>query len=189
MSILGGGFTSGPRMPGETPYQYRKRRSLELYGETPYERRIRLGRERGLSTQAARGHAAGESRRTIPEFPTYGPPIIFHNQWMIDNGYVPETTGLSWTQIDRIGGRMQWMAEHSSPRSRITPQMIAQARALEVDGTLERGWVFERLRQKYIDMYYWKVNRDNSSGYSSWQEAQDVREQVPELPIEWWTYH
>lgn len=143
---------------------------------------------RGLSRTAARGHA------TTPEHPILGPGIdaILPSAielWLTTNGYTPQSTGLTRPQLLRIGRRLKWINENSSPGNRITPEMMFQARQMELDGTLQRGWVFERLRSKYAAMYAWKEFRDNGLGRIDWDERTTVRANVPELPDAWWTYH
>lgn len=202
MSILGGAepFLSGPRMPGESAYRYRVRRSLELYGMTPYQRRVELGQARGLSRAAARGHAReGEQTARGGLQPPIQPPVTgavpttsgwwINRAWLLEYGYTPDSTGLTWTQLHNITPRLRWMIGHSAPSQVITPSMIAEARALEIQGILAPGWAYERIRQKYVDMTRWRAGRDNTTGIQSWYEGLSVREQVPELPIEWWTYH
>lgn len=186
-----------PRGPRESATQYRTRFTLARYGQTPYERRIWLGQQRGLTVTQARGRHApagmteSEYRRRqsveatgVPYYVTYRADL---RAWLIDNGYTPQSTGMTWTQLDRSAARLRWMNANSSPGSHITPAMIAHARSLEIDGTLEPGWAYERIRSKYIAMYAYKRDRDSSLGRADWDEYLTERDSI-DLPPEWWYY-
>jgi hypothetical protein len=71
----------------------------------------------------------------------------------------------------------------------VSPEMIADAIALEQDGELEVGWAFERLWRKYDDMVSYRTYRDAMPGRGSWVEYLQVSPFVPSLAPQWWYYH
>jgi hypothetical protein len=188
-----------PRLPGESAYQYRYRRSLGLYGQTPYQRRIFLAQRRGQTTSQARGHGrqAGETesqRRNRISLEDFGLTVSQRRRselrgWLVEHGYTPETTGMTWTQLLRVAARLRWMYDATGPAGRVTPAMIAEATALERNNTLQKGWAFERLWRKYDDMQQYREFRDRQPGRESWSEYQAVHDFVPTLAVQWWYYH
>lgn len=179
-----------PRQPGESEYQYRKRRSVELTGETPYQRRVRLGRARGLSTQQARGHRQSETaRRRQQSFARYGlSPWQFwsqnQQQWLLENGWTPETTGWSWNRLIRIAPRLRWLADNTTPSGQITPDMVREASDLESTGVLPINWGWDTLNEKYQSTYDYVELNDRQSGRGRW-----IQYRIPEMPVQWWYYH
>lgn len=183
-----------PRQPGETPYAYRKRRSIELTGETPYQRRKRLGQARGLSTAESRGHApvrglSEYQRRRAQTLRQYGqtPWEIWRDQrvtWLQAEGYTPETTGWSWNRLIKISPRLQYLNDRASPGGQITPAMMRQTYDMEVTGTLEKDWSWYRINEKYSDTYEYIELHNNTDGRAHW-----FLDRIPELPAAWWYYH
>lgn len=188
-----------PRQPGETPYQYRVRRSVSLFGQTPYQRRIFLAQQRGQTLSQARGHGrqSGETesqRRNRISLEQFGLTVSQRRTaelqgWLIQHGYTPQATGMSWTQLIRLAARLRYMYDTAGPGARVTPAMIASAVALEQDNSLERGWAFERLWQKYNDMQEYRAYRNPVPGRVSYYEYQQVHDFIPQLAIQWWYYH
>jgi len=138
-----------PRQPGETQYAYRNRRSLEIYGVSLYQRRIASAEARGMSRTSARGHVANEGQvrqnRFAAAHPTESRPyyVVYRSDlrvWLDDHGYTPENTGMTQTDLMRLGPRIRWMVENSHPASHITPDMIQGAVNLEHDGDIPPGW-------------------------------------------------
>jgi hypothetical protein len=181
-----------PRQPGETDYAYRKRRSVALTGETPYQRRIRLGRARGISTTEARGQRPGESvRRRERVFAQTGftPSQLYrqsNTQWLIDNGFTPETTGWSWSRLIRIAPRLRYMNNQASPGAQITPFMLADAIDLEDAGEIQREWTWERINEKYNDVYELREHGNKQPGRFHYFRDVDMQSY---MPVAWWYYH
>lgn len=187
-----------PRQPGETPYQYRNRRSIALYGQTLYERRIASGRARGINQREAAGHApvAGRTEYQIRAERTqarYGlsPTQLYYRRIddeMDQAGFSPELTGLSRTALRRIWPRLKWINSNTSPGGELSPGMLAQTRTGELEGDFPRGWTVDHVNQRYESMYEFKVERQNQTGNFYW-----FREYKPnyedELPANWWYYH
>lgn len=183
-----------PRQPGESEYQYRKRRMIELTGETPYQRRKRLGQARGLSTSEARGHAprGGQTeyqRRRAQTLRQYGktPWELWRDQrisWLTSEGYTPQTTGWSWNRLIQISPKLQYLNDRASPGGQITPDMMMQATDMEQTGALEKDWSWYRLNEKYTDTYDYLEMHNNTDGRAHW-----FLDRIPELPAAWWYYH
>jgi hypothetical protein len=178
-----------PRQPGESAYSYRNRRSIALSGETLYERRQRLGRARGFTAREAAGHReANEAQvRRQRTMQGYGvTPWQFWRdnqvQWLIDNGFQPETTGWSWNRLIRIAPRIRYMNEHLSLYNNITPELLAEGTAFELD-TGESDWSWERLNEHYEDVreFYEHNNPENA-------RLHFFRDRIPELSVQWWYY-
>jgi hypothetical protein len=188
-----------PRQEGETAYAYRKRRSLFLTGQTPYERRIASAQARGIGRTAARGHQrSGETesqRRNRISVENFGLTVSQRRRaeltaWLTDNGYTPESTNMTWTQLLRLAARLRYMYNAVGPGGRVTPAMIADAIELEnSEEVLEKGWAFERLWQKYDDMISYRETRNRLPGLGSWAEYQQVHPFIPSLAPQWWYYH
>lgn len=188
-----------PRLPGESAYQYRYRRSVALYGQTPYQRRIFLGRQRGQTTTQARGQHGGpgeteSQRRNRISVENFGQTVSQLRRselqgWLVEHGYTPDVTGMTWTQLIRLAARLRYMYDSAGPGARVTPGMIREAVDLEETNTLERGWAFERLWQKYDDMIEYRDYRNPVPGRVSYYEYQQVHDFIPVLAIQWWYYH
>lgn len=177
------------REPGESEYAYRKRRSITLTGETPYQRRIRLGRARGLSTTEARGQRPGEAarrrQRTVQQT-GFTPWQIWKNkqiQWLIDNGFTPETTGWSWNRLIKAAPRIRYMNEKVSAFNQITPELIANGQEFEAEYQVPSGWTWRRFNEHYDDIqeYYEHNNPTNA-------RLHYFRDRIPDMPVQWWYY-
>lgn len=181
------------RQPDETDYQYRKRRSIELYGMTPYERRKQQGLARGLSVAEARGHApvGGKTeyqRRRESYLQRYGmSPSQAYIQntdiWLANNGFTPERTGMSQSQLRILAPRIRWMNSVSSPSQQIYPDMLLEARDLSRTYGYDSDWTFERINEKYYDMQAYINAGDNTGGFVHF------RDRDPRMPVSWWFYH
>jgi hypothetical protein len=179
-----------PRQPGETAYAYRKRRTVALTGETPYQRRIRNAQARGLSTTEARGHKAGESatrrERTLARTGLTPWQLWSYDQiaWLMDNGFTPETTGWSWNQLIRIAPRLRYMNNHASPGAQVTPDMIAEALTFERTSNLPSEWTWERVNEKYLDIYEFYERGDVQPARMHY-----FQDRIPQMDVAWWYYH
>lgn len=190
-----------PRRANETAWEYRVRYTLAKYGETPGERRARLGRERGLSKRAAQGHGreatqreTESQRRNRLSVQQYGETVSQRRRrlardWLTDNGYTPEATGMTWTSLLRLEPRLRYMFDGYGEGTKVTPQMIHDARDLEFEGELEAGWAFERLWQRYESTKDYRENKRRLQGQADWAEYQTVHVYIPSLAPQWWYYH
>lgn len=186
-----------PRQPGETAYAYRKRRTLALTGQTPYQRRIFLGQQRGIGRTAARGHGpSGQAeyqrrrQRTVQRTGVI-PSVLtraYAQNWLITNGFTPETTGASWTYLFQMEPSLRALAERTSPDARMQPADIAMGVQLETDGVAPPGWTIDRLRGRVIDTVAYQDFNDKEPGRYDWTV---VRLFAPsdDLHIKWWYYH
>lgn len=196
--ILGENLIIPPRQPGETPYAYRNRRSLALTGETLYERRQRLGRERGLGARAAAGHAREQEERRarairVQQQTGVSPGQLawaYARNWLISNGFTPETTGASWTYLHQMEPSLRGTyARARSDTGKITPEMVHEAIQLEQTEDLEPGWALARIRAKLYAMIEYQDNRNRQPGHDDWDEFLQVHPFLPQLAIQWWYYH
>ena len=188
------------RQPGESRYAYQKRRSVQLTGQTPYQRRIARGAAAGQSRGQARGHGP------VPGVPGSGQPQLSEYQrraqrtmelygqtpyqrrieridaWLTDNGYTPDSTGLSWTRLRTIYARLRWIQENSSQNGGIDPYRLGEA--VEMEGY---AWVIDRLYKKYDSMVAFR-NGSNQPGnfYWFWEGGQ---ENAGTDTANWWYYH
>lgn len=187
-----------PRLPNETPYQYRVRRTLARYGQTPYQRRIFLGQQRGLGSRAAAGHRTPpgvteyqvrrqqyiESTGVIPSVLTQA----YARNWLISNGFTPETTGASWTYLYQMEPSLRNLANRTSPEARMQPDDIRMAVQLEKDEVAPARWTIDRLRGRLFDTVEYQDQRDKDPGNYDYNV---VRLYAPsdDLDIKWWYYH
>ena len=178
------------RQPGETLYGYRNRRSVTLTGETLYQRRIRQARARGLTTTEARGHRPGEAERrrriTIADYGLTPWQLWRRNQvqWLIENGYTPESTGWSWNKLIRFAPRLRWLVNNTAPGAQILPSMLLEAKQFEAASNLPSGWSEEALNEKYFSTFEYVQQNDNRRGRWHW-----FQDRIPEMPVQWWYYH
>lgn len=180
-------------------YSYRERRSIALYGQTQYERRIWLSSLRGVSGSAARGHApaGGETesqRRNRLSMERTGQTVsqLYRANllgWLNENGFTPETTLMSWTNLLRLAPRLRYMYSTTYPEGRVYPDMIKIAVELELDNELESGWAFDRIWIKYDDMISYRDYQDKEPGNTHWGEFLQVTPFIPDLAIQFWYYH
>jgi hypothetical protein len=170
---------------------------MAMFGQTPYERRIFLAQQRGIGVTAARGHAAsgGETesqRRNRLSVEQFGLTVSQRRRadlttWLEDNGYTPDATNMTWTQLIRLAPRLRYMYGGGGT---VTPEMISDAVDLEIEGELEAGWAFERLWAKYDDMVSYREYRDPMPGRGNWiGEYLQVGVFIPSLAPQWWYYH
>lgn len=189
-----------PRQPGETLYQYRYRRTVSLYGQTPYQRRIYLAAQRGIGTTAGRGHApsGGETesqRRNRISLELFGQTSSQRyraglREWLDEHGYTPELTGMTQTDLMRLGARLRYMYNAAGEGGRVYPQMIYDAVQLEHENALPAGWAFQRLWEKYDAMVAYREYRDKDPGRAAWVQYQQVKPYIPSgLSANWWYYH
>lgn len=184
-----------PRQPGETPYAYRTRRSLALYGQTPYQRRISLGFARGKTRQEARGkplttESEYERRNRISIEQTGFTVTQRRNMaidaWLASNGYSPATTGMSQTALRRIQPRLRWINENTSIGGQLTPGLIRDAIDMERSGEYEVGWVTDRVFKRYDSMRDFK-NGSNATGNYYWFNEGGAEAEIGWAA--WWYYH
>jgi hypothetical protein len=192
-----------PRQPGETRYIYEYRRSVALYGKTPYQMRKERAQARGKTVSEARGHGilGGETesqRRNRVSREETGMSVsqLYRANalgWLEEHGYTPDTTQMSWTQLIRLEPRLRYLREYGHIENGITswpePDEIHLAVDLENEHSLERGWAFERIWQKYDDTIAYRQFRDVQPGRASRSEYMSIRVYVPQLAPSWWWYH
>lgn len=193
-----------PRQPGESVYSYRNRRSIALTGETLYQRRQRTGRERGLSGRAAAGHRAVGGRteyqiryqRTMARY-GLSPTQLYYlkvDQDLADNGYTPETTGLSQSKLRRLWPRLRWINDNTTGGGQITPEHFADISALVADGEVDRNFAYDHVNWRYEGMYEFKVLKNNMAGRYYWFSEGDLRGYLTGGDMTspyavWWFYH
>jgi hypothetical protein len=178
-----------PRQPGESDNAYRKRRSVALTGETPYQRRIRLGRAQGKTVTEARGQRPGEAQRRrerVLRQTGFTPWQIWRDrqvQWLVDNGFQPDTTGWSWNRLIRAAPKIRYMNEKVSAFNQITPWLLADAIEFEEENQIPSNWSWQRLNEHYADIYefYEHNNPENARMHY-------FMDRIPEMPVQWWYY-
>lgn len=184
-----------PRQPGETPYAYRKRRSLALTGKTPYQRRIERGLALGRTRQEARGKPVTTEteygRRNRISIEQTGLTVTQRrNQaidfWLLTHGFSPATTGMSQTALRYIQPRLRYINEHTSPGGSITPGLIRDAIDLEAEGEYERGWVTDRVFKRYDSMREFADGRNATGNFYWFLEGGASADPSWQL---WWYYH
>lgn len=191
-----------PRQAGESAYDYRTRRTLALYGQTPYQRRLWLASQRGIGTSAGRGHGrnrvTGETesqRRNRIAVQNTGSTVSQNyratlRQWLISNGYTPQTTLMSWSNLLRLAPRLRAI-QTMRPDAPITPDMIYNAVELEQQNELDKGWAFDRTWRRYDDTITYRIYSDRDPGRESWYVFRPLYDYIPEdrMVITWWYYH
>lgn len=193
-----------PRQPDESLYSYRNRRSIALTGETLYQRRQRLGRERGVSGRAAAGHRAVGGRteyqiryeRTIARY-GLSPTQLYYlrtDEELAANGYTPETTGLSQTNLRRLWPRLRWINENSSFGAQLTPEHFMEIRQLVLSGEVDKDFAYNHVNSRYDSMWEFKKAGNPMMGRFYWFAEADERNYLNggdiRTPItNWWFYH
>lgn len=185
-----------PRQPGESAYAYRTRRSIALYGQTPYQRRIFLAQQRGIGRTAARGHAprGGQSeyqqrRQRYIQQTGVIPSVLttaYAQNWLISNGFTPESTGASWTYLYRMEPSLRGLYLRA-PNAPVTPQMVYEGIQYEADQEVEPGWTAERARERLQATIAYQDFRDKSPGNYDWTVTRPFVS--VETDIHWWYYH
>lgn len=188
-----------PRQPGESAYSYRNRRSIALTGQSLYQRRVAAGRARGLTTSEARGHAptpAGTTeyqRRRQRTLQQYGLTPSQLRYLQIDRelnaaGFTPASTGISQTNLRRLWPRLRWINANTSPGGMLSPDVIHEAADMERDGFLPRGFIYERINNRYDAMYEFKMMNSNNTGRYFW--FNEYRADYDGFTTAaWWYYH
>lgn len=191
-----------PRQPGESAYAYKNRVSIARYGKTLYERRMESGAARGLTPKQASGkeRVTGEAgasplspltrrERTIAKYGKTPYQLWRSNtiEEMVQEGYTPETTGLSWNQLIQVWPKIRQMNDWASRDDQLTPYMLFDAQQLQREGALEPGWTIANINDRYAAMAEYK-----NTGGSPFGRARYFRgtsDYLGTVPIAWWWYH
>jgi len=105
--------------------------------------------------------------------------------WLQDNGYTPESTGLSWNRLRTAAPWLRWIQENTHEGGWLKPEVIREA--MDIANTTQAydaNYVMDMIRSRYVNTreYVEKGNKDPGR-YTWFMDRDDV------LPDVWWYYH